>query len=182
MGFLRHVECFTSCVQTNCEASLARVTACWNGEGPRRLLAVGQMSTCAWQSEALHNSVTACGWKPEWGFGTKAVVMGCSVRLFHSTWDPPRPETEPISPAFAGRFLTPSGSDSKESACNTGDPALLPASGRSPGGGHGHPLQNSCLENPVDRGAWRGTVHRVAKSWAQMSRNSCEAKTLNHSL
>ena len=70
------------------------------------------------------------------------------MRLFHSTRDPPRPETEPISPAFAGRFLTPSGSDSEESACDAGDPALLPASGRSPGGGHGHPLQNSCLETP----------------------------------
>ena len=37
--------------------------------------------------------------------------------------------------------------------------------GRSPGGGHGHPLQHSCLENPMDRGAWWATVHGVAKSW-----------------
>ena len=42
----------------------------------------------------------------------------------------------------------------KESACNEGDLALIPGLGRSPGGGHGHPLQYSCLENPMDRGAW----------------------------
>ena len=40
----------------------------------------------------------------------------------------------------------------------------VPGLGRSPGGGHGNPLQYSCLENPMDRGAWRGTVHRVAKN------------------
>ena len=42
---------------------------------------------------------------------------------------------------------------------------LIPGSGRSPGGGHGNPLQYSCLENPMNRGAWRAIVHRVAKSW-----------------
>ena len=50
----------------------------------------------------------------------------------------------------------PGGSAGKESACSTGDPALIPGSGRSPGGGHGNPLQYSCLENPMDRGAWWG--------------------------
>ena len=40
--------------------------------------------------------------------------------------------------------------------------------GRSPGGGHGNPLQYSCLENPLDRGAWQVTVHRFAKSWTQL--------------
>ena len=42
---------------------------------------------------------------------------------------------------------------------------LVPVSGRSPGAGDGNPLQYSCLENPIDRGAWWATVHRVAKSW-----------------
>ena len=42
--------------------------------------------------------------------------------------------------------------------------SLTPGSGRSPGAGHGNPLQYSCLENPIDRGAWRATVHRVAES------------------
>ena len=44
------------------------------------------------------------------------------------------------------------------------DVALIPGLGRSPGGGHTNPLQHSCLENPIDRGAWQATVHRVAKS------------------
>ena len=44
------------------------------------------------------------------------------------------------------------------------DVGLIPGSGRSPGGGQGNPPQNSCLENPMDRGAWRVTVHRISKS------------------
>ena len=54
----------------------------------------------------------------------------------------------------------------KESACNagaTGDVGLIPGSGRSLGGGHGNPLQYSCLENPMDRGAWWAIVHKVTK-------------------
>ena len=51
----------------------------------------------------------------------------------------------------------------KESACGVGDLGLIPGSGRSPGGGHGNPLQNSCLGNPMDRGAWWATVHGVTK-------------------
>ena len=47
---------------------------------------------------------------------------------------------------------------------DTGDAGLIPGSGRYPGGGHGNPLQYSCLENPMDRGAWWATVHRVEKS------------------
>ena len=58
----------------------------------------------------------------------------------------------------------PGGPDSKESACHAGDLGLIPGLGRSPGGGHGNPLQYSCLENSMDRGAWRATVHGVAKS------------------
>ena len=48
----------------------------------------------------------------------------------------------------------PGGSDGKESACNTGDPGSIPESGRSPREGHSYPLQYSCLENSLDRGAW----------------------------
>ena len=55
------------------------------------------------------------------------------------------------------------GSDSKESACNVGDPSLITGLGRSPGEGNGNPLQYSCLGNPMDRGAWQVTVHRVTK-------------------
>ena len=57
----------------------------------------------------------------------------------------------------------------KESACSTGDSASIPRSGRSPGEGNGNPLQYSCLENPKDRGAWRATVHGVAKNETQLN-------------
>ena len=58
----------------------------------------------------------------------------------------------------------PGGSDSKASACNVGDPGLIPGLGRSPGEGNGNPLQYPCLENPMDGGAWYATVHGVTKS------------------
>ena len=58
----------------------------------------------------------------------------------------------------------PHGSVGKESACNAGDPGSIPGSGRSPGEENNNPLQYSCLENPMDRGAWQATVHGVAKT------------------
>ena len=57
----------------------------------------------------------------------------------------------------------PGGSVVKSQPANAGDSGFIIVSGRSRGGGHGNPLQYSCLENPMDRGAWRATVHRVAK-------------------
>ena len=57
----------------------------------------------------------------------------------------------------------------KNSPANAGDAGFLPGSGRCPGGGHGSPLQYSCLENPMDRGAWQATVHSVPKSQTQLS-------------
>ena len=62
----------------------------------------------------------------------------------------------------------PYGLAGKESACNardTGDKGLIPVSGRSPGGGNSNPLQYSCLENPMSRGAWWATVQEATKSW-----------------
>ena len=59
----------------------------------------------------------------------------------------------------------PGGSDSKAFAYNAGDLGSIPGSGRYPGEGNGSPLQYSCLENPMDEGAWLATVHGVAKSW-----------------
>ena len=68
----------------------------------------------------------------------------------------------------AGRWwsadFTEGGSDGKESACIVGDLGSIPGWGRSPGEGNGNLLQYSCLENSVDRGAWRATVHGVSKS------------------
>ena len=57
----------------------------------------------------------------------------------------------------------PGGSVVKNPPANAGDATLIHGSGRSPGGGNGNPLQNSCLGNPMDRGAWQATVHGVAK-------------------
>ena len=64
-------------------------------------------------------------------------------------------------------MVFPGGVNGKESICQCRrlrDEGLIPGSGRSPGGGHGHPLQYSCLENPVDTGAWRATVHGAAET------------------
>ena len=57
----------------------------------------------------------------------------------------------------------------KESACNAGDAGSILGLGRSPGGGHGNSLQYFCLENPIDRGAWRARVHGVVKSQTRLS-------------
>ena len=89
----------------------------------------------------------------------------------------------------------PGGASGKEPACNAGDIRDLgsvPGSGRPPGGGHSNPPQYSCLENPMDRGAWRATVHGVAESWTRLSdlasqqahpytdRHSCNTHTCTH--
>ena len=63
----------------------------------------------------------------------------------------------------------PGGSEVKASACNAEDLGLIPESERSPGEGNGKPLQYSCLENPMDGGAWWATVHWVAKSQILLS-------------
>ena len=63
-------------------------------------------------------------------------------------------------------------------AGNAGDLGSIPGWERSPGGGHDNPLKYSCLENPMDRGAWRATVHKVPKSWTrlkQLSMHTCIA-------
>ena len=60
-------------------------------------------------------------------------------------------------------------SDGKESACNVGDPGSVSGSERSPGDGNGCSLQDSCLDNPMDRRAWWATVHGVTKSQARLS-------------
>ena len=66
----------------------------------------------------------------------------------------------------------PGGSDSKESACNAGDPGSIPGLGRLPGDGHGNPLQYSYLENPMDGEGWQATVHglqRVGQTIEQLT-------------
>ena len=65
-----------------------------------------------------------------------------------------------------------------DSARDAGDVGSIPGLGRSPGEGNSYPLQYSCLENHMDRGAWEATVHRVAKSWTQLKRHSIHAHPL----
>ena len=80
---------------------------------------------------------------------------------------------EPVAEQTRGHVLImmttmywgfPGGSNGEESACNVRDLGSIPGLGRSPGEGDGNPLQYSCLENPMDRGAWWATVHGVAKT------------------
>ena len=59
-------------------------------------------------------------------------------------------------------WATPRNSVGKESACNAGDPGSIPSWARSPGEGSGNPFQYSCLENPMDRGAWQVIAYRIA--------------------
>ena len=74
-----------------------------------------------------------------------------------------------IKPTYQLLFSTrsllgfPGGSDGKVPACSAGDPGSIPGLGRSPGEGNGNPLQDSCLENPMDRGAWQATVYGIAR-------------------
>ena len=73
----------------------------------------------------------------------------------------------------------PGGSDGKESACNAGDPGSILGLGRCPGEGHGNPLQYSCLENAMDRGAWWDTVHGVTKNWTRLSDEHTHIHTIH---
>ena len=66
-----------------------------------------------------------------------------------------------ITYAYSGGF--PGGLDGKESACSAGEQVSIPGLGRSPGEGNGNPLQYSCLENPMDGGAWQATVHEAQR-------------------
>ena len=75
----------------------------------------------------------------------------------------PDPGIEPRSPT-----LRLSGKESDCSSGASGDLGSIPEMGRSPARGHGNPLQYSCLENPMDKGAWRATVHTVAKSQTKL--------------
>ena len=68
----------------------------------------------------------------------------------------------------------PGGSDGKESACNAGDLGWISGSGRSPGGEHGNTLQDSCLENSMDGGAWQAIVCGVAQSHSKQAKDTSD--------
>ena len=73
----------------------------------------------------------------------------------------------------------PGGSDGKASVYNAGDPGSIPGMGRSPGEGNGNPLRDFSLENPMDRGAWRAMVCRVAKSWTRLKQLSTQGMLIS---
>ena len=73
----------------------------------------------------------------------------------------------PVS-QFCSTLCFCGGWDGKESDCNAGDPGSIPGLGIFPGGGNGNPLQYTCLENPMDGGAWQSTIHGVAKSQTRL--------------
>ena len=89
------------------------------------------------------------------------------VQLFASPWTVAR--LAPLSMGVSPYGGFPGGSDGKESVCNAGDQGLIPGSGRFPGEENGNPLQYSCLENSMDRGARLATVHGVTKSQTRLS-------------
>jgi len=69
----------------------------------------------------------------------------------------------------ATRMGLPQWLSGKESACNAGDMGSIPGSGRFPGGGNGNRLLYSCLVNPMDKGGWWATVHKVANIWTLLN-------------
>ena len=136
---------------------------------------------------ATHSSILA--WKITWTEKPGGLQFMKSQRVRHdwSKWS--KQASKPIDGAnklkyikllgasrIAGSCFTlwatreaPIGLESKVSACNAGDPGSIPELGRSSGEGNGNPVQYSCLENPIDGGAWEASVHGVAKSRTRLS-------------
>jgi len=129
------------------------------------------------EGTATHSSVLA--WRIPWTKEPDVLQSEGSQRVGHD-WSNLACTHAHLLYSFVPLFISiviklypfrgfPAGSESEESACNERDPGLIPWSGRSPGEGRGYPLQYSCMGNPIDRGAWRATVHRVAESWIWLS-------------
>ena len=120
------------------------------------------------------------GWKskvrvaPCLGAGENTAISSWWVAQHHCNLTYAKSRTEATSSydSYKGIIIRdlgfPGGSDGK-SACNMGDPGLIPGVGRSPGEGNGNPLQYSCLENPMDGGAWQAIVHGVTNRWTRVS-------------
>ena len=112
--------------------------------------------------------VQSLGWQDplEKGLATHSSILAWRV-----TWIEESGELQSMGSQRVGHdwATSLSLSDGKESACNAGDSGSIPESGRFAGEGIGNPLQYSCLENPMDRGAWQATVHGVSKSWTRLS-------------
>ena len=83
-------------------------------------------------------------------------------------------------PSVLHLSIFPCSSDDKESVCQPGYLGLIPGLGRPLGERNGHPLRYSCLGNPMDRGAWRATVHGVTKSWTRLTLSLLNRYTFYH--
>ena len=136
---------------------------------------------CAWDSPG-ENTAVGCHFLLRETFPTQ----GLKLRLLHCRWTLYRWVTreakvrgQPLKHCPAPAASAPSkhavdrdfpgGPGDKEFAFSAGDLGSIPRSGRSPGGGHGFPLQCSCLENPTDGAAWRATVHGVVKGRTRLN-------------
>ena len=103
-----------------------------------------------------------------WLFSSRSSHLGFCLRAVETSRPKTECEVEGAGGHFNKQFPTdprgfPSGSAVKEFTCSAGDKGSIPGLGRSPGEGNGNFLQYSCLENPVDTGAWQATVHGVTK-------------------
>ena len=97
-------------------------------------------------------------------------LQGESQNMERQSFSPPlSPITEHLQHLVGQGRDFPDGSDGKESARNAGDPGLILGSGKCLGEENGSPLQYSCLENSMGRGAWQAIAHGVAKSWTWLS-------------
>ena len=127
------------------------------------------MLACRTGNTAGNSSFRQC-----WIKDLKSCQLGFCLLVLILCWlyapqgAPSSSRFSPIGPGTETVYLR-LGPEVKASACNAGDLGLIPGSGRSPGEGNGNPLQYSCLENPMDGGAWWATVHGVAKSWTRLS-------------
>ena len=144
------------------------------GLSPTPSLSVSPRGLCTSHQQSLSHQAPE---SPEFSFWLGCVTLAKSPSLSESLPLYPRKRRTghwrdlTLGPASVWGFFD--GSDSKETACNVGDLGSIPGLGRSPGGGHGNPLQYFCLENPMDRGAWWATAHRVTKSRTQLSNLAC---------
>ena len=121
----------------------------------------GQRSLAGYSPQACKESDAT-----EAAFHTCTLQNGSSPMSFSSKW------LKIFVAYWKGLYHLgfPGGLEVKASTCNAGDLGSIPGSGRSPGEGNGNPLQYSCLENPMDGGAWWATVHGVTKSRTRLSK------------
>ena len=145
---------------------LARLLCPWNSPGKNTGVSSYSLLQGIFLTQGLNPGLPHCmqilyslshqGSPKNTGIGRHSLLQG----IFPTKrWNPGLPHRKQIL----------GDSNGKESACSAGDQGSIPGLGRSPGEGNGYPFQFSCLENSLDREAWRVIVHGVAKSWTQLN-------------